>query len=113
MQNATLIITQKSKTNDELARDLVQANQMIVNFNNHLDRMATEADSLQEQLKFKDSVINEQKSVISKICGEYEDYKNKVKVEEIMSLKDELLRARMEIENLEKQNRELSKCKFC
>lgn len=42
MQQATLIISQKSKVNDEIAKDLVQANQMLVNFNNHYDRMVQE-----------------------------------------------------------------------
>lgn len=112
MQNATLIIAQKSKTNDELARDLVQANQMIVNFNNHFDKLAAETESLRQQLKLKDDVIAEQKTTISKLREEHDGYKNTVRVEEILQLKEELLQARKEIENLEKQNREVSKCKY-
>lgn len=113
MQNATVIIAERNKANDEIARDLVQANQMIVNFNNHIDKMANEKENLQQQLKLKDDIINEHKTMINKIREEYEDYKNTVKVDEILSLKEELLKARKDVENTEKQNRELSKCTFC
>lgn len=110
MQNATLIIAEKSKTNDEIARDLVQANQMIVNFNNRIDKMADENQALQEQLRMKDDIINEHKGTISKLRQEFEDYKDRVKMEEIVALKEELLMARKEVETVQKQNRELAKC---
>lgn len=112
MQNATLIIAEKSKTNDELARDLVQANQMIVNFNNRIDKMANEKDSLMQQLKLKDDIINEQKGTISRVREEYDDYKSQVKIEEMLALKEELLNTKKDMENMEKQNRELAKCMF-
>lgn len=37
-----MIIAQKAKTNDEIAKDLVQANQMIVTFGNQYDLKAKE-----------------------------------------------------------------------
>lgn len=42
MQDATMIIAQKTKANDEIARDLLQANQMLVTFNNQYDTKAKE-----------------------------------------------------------------------
>lgn len=37
LKKATIIITQKKSTIEELSQDLVQANQMLVNFNKHYD----------------------------------------------------------------------------
>lgn len=114
MQNATVIITEKDKTNEELARDLVQANQMIVNFSNQIDKLSSDCDNLRQQLRLKDDFIGEQKLAMNKICEEFDDYRNRFRMEEFLSLKEDLLNARKEVENVEKQNRELSKCKsFC
>lgn len=40
METMTISINQKKATIDELSKDLVQANQMLVNFNNHYDNKA-------------------------------------------------------------------------
>lgn len=42
IQEATVIIAQKTKTHNELARDLVQANTMLVNFNKQYDIISKE-----------------------------------------------------------------------
>lgn len=42
MQQATCIISQKNKANDEIAKDLVQANQMLLTFNIYYDNMVQE-----------------------------------------------------------------------
>lgn len=46
IQEATIIIAQKTKTHDEIAKDLVQANTMLVNFNNHYDLMAKDVSEI-------------------------------------------------------------------
>lgn len=112
MQNATLIIAQKGEINDELAKDLVQANQMIVSFKNRLESISEEENDLRKQLGMKDEVIREYKVMLSKIQGEFESYKNKVRQEDILKLEGELITTRNELQNLEKQNRELAKRKY-
>lgn len=42
MHEATLIIAQKNKAHDEMGKDLVQANTMIVNFNNQCEYLSKE-----------------------------------------------------------------------
>lgn len=39
---ATMVIAQKSQANDELGNDLVQANRLIVNFNNQHEAVTQE-----------------------------------------------------------------------
>lgn len=110
MQNATVIIAEKTKANEEIAKDLVQANQMIVNFNNRIDKMADEHEELLKQLRLSDDIVNEHKATITRLQAEFDEYKSRVKMEEIEALKEELFNAKKEMESVEKQNRELSRC---
>lgn len=53
---ATMVIAQKSQANDELGNDLVQANRLIVNFNNQHEAVTQEVCFLSCKFIFEVSI---------------------------------------------------------
>lgn len=104
-------MAQKTKAHDEMAKDLVQANTMIVNFNNHCESLSKEVEQLKELVVKKETVIKEQIKKINIVSDEFEKYRNQYNPFENQKLETDLLEAKQKIEKLEKQNGEVTKCK--
>lgn len=90
IKEAAVIIAQKTKTHDELAKDLVQANTMIVNFNNHMEVLSEEVEKLKGVLGVKEKNLAEKEQEIKRVSDEFSRYKNEYKVDDMKVLKHEL-----------------------
>ncbi|XP_023013535.2 uncharacterized protein isoform X1 [Leptinotarsa decemlineata] len=108
-EKAAIIVTQKKTTIDELSKDLIQANQMLVNFNNHYDTKVKQVEELQTDLRSKDEMLNTQKSNYDKLLAEYERYKVTYNNDGYDKLQHELRMANTKIEELEKTLRKANK----
>ncbi|XP_018565404.1 protein CHUP1, chloroplastic-like isoform X2 [Anoplophora glabripennis] len=102
MEKVTLLLTQKKATIDELSKDLVQANQLLVNFNNHCDNKARQVEELQE-------AIVQQKTRTAELLKEFESYRASFNNEEKDKLKHELLLTSNKADELEKALRKANK----
>ncbi|KAF5291782.1 hypothetical protein FQA39_LY14270 [Lamprigera yunnana] len=109
IQDATLIIAQKTKTNDEIGKDLLEANRLLVNFNSQYDMICGEVEDLKERIVCKDEVIKEQVAQIERLNNEYKNYCGMYNSEGMTDLKVELRHAKQRIEELEKQNKDAIK----
>lgn len=109
LQDATMIITQKTKTNDEIGKDLLEANRLLVNFNAQYDTLANEADQIREMLTCKDDAIRVQAAELEKIGQEFANYRGLYNSDEISKLRTDLRLAKQRTDELEKQNREAIK----
>ncbi|CAH0548751.1 unnamed protein product [Brassicogethes aeneus] len=109
LEKVSVIIAQKKETNDELARDLVQANQMLVNFNNHYDKKVKQIEDLNNALMLKDQYIQEQRVKTNELLNEFEEYKTKFSNEEFINLKHENTLKNNKITELENTVRKLNK----
>lgn len=109
LQDATMIIAQKSKTHDEIAKDLVQANSMLVNFNNQCDTLSKELDESREVIQLKDRSIKEINIKAHRMQEEFDVYRTKYNVEEFAKLQQELCLAKQKVNDLEKHNKETIK----
>ncbi|EFA05494.1 spindle assembly abnormal protein 6 homolog [Tribolium castaneum] len=109
VKQATLIIAQKTTANEELARDVVKANQMLVNFNHLLDTKNQEIDELKNSISRQEKIMQEQNHRFHELCKEFEDYKAEFNAERINKLSHELFTANKKVEDVEKVNRETAK----
>ncbi|KAJ8926304.1 hypothetical protein NQ314_021344 [Rhamnusium bicolor] len=109
VEKAAIVLSQKKSTIDELSKDLVQANQMLVNFNNHYEIRAKQVEELQKTLATQDRSIKEQKIRTNDIVREFEEYKAMFSSEQQDKLKHELFMANNKIQELEKSIRKANK----
>jgi chromosome segregation ATPase len=109
VKQATMIIAQKSTANEELARDVVKANQMLVNFNHLLDTKNQEIDDLKNSTITKERIIQEQNHRFHELCKQFEEYKAEFNLERLNKMSQDLFAANKKVEEVEKVNRETTK----
>lgn len=112
LQDATMLIEQKTKTSDEIGKDLVQANQMLVNFNNHYDMLLKETNEVKERLNCAERVIEDQSTELIELKREFEHYRISYNAKDMEDLHHELFQCKQRMEELEKQNKEVLTCKL-
>ncbi|RZC40523.1 spindle assembly abnormal protein 6 -like protein [Asbolus verrucosus] len=109
VKQAAMIIAQKTTANEELARDVVQANQMLVNFNHLFDAKNEEIEELKNSVQAQDKIMQEHSHRFHELCKEFDAYKVKFNLEQHNKLSQELFAALRRIEEVEKHNRETAK----
>ncbi|XP_057659016.1 uncharacterized protein PF3D7_1120600-like [Diorhabda carinulata] len=109
MEKATIVLAQKKSTVDELTKDLVQANQMLVNFNHHYDIKVKELENMQAHLINKNRQIEEERAKHFELQGQFENYKIKYNEEIQENMKRDLCMAQNKIEELEQALRKANK----
>ncbi|KAK9874433.1 hypothetical protein WA026_002773 [Henosepilachna vigintioctopunctata] len=109
LENSAVVIAKKSELYNELKQDMEQANQVIRNYNKHYDIKAEEVDELKELIKCKDNLIKEQIFQNNQLFKEYHEYKVNFNSEELDKLLMEISEAKIKIETLEKEKREIAK----
>lgn len=110
IQEAAIIIQQKNKTHDEIAKDLVQANTMLVNFNHQYDKASRDLEAVKDALKIKDELLQRKVHELKSVTIEFNKYREEYKEDEFKRTKHELFLAKQRVEELEKQNKEAVKC---
>lgn len=86
LKKLSIIVTQKECKISELSKDLVQANNMLVGFNQHYDSKSQQVEELQQLLTAKEKLLQEEQLRANHILTSFENYKanyNKEKFEEI------------------------------
>lgn len=109
LQEATLIIAQKTKMHDEIAADLVQANSMLVNFNNQYDNLSKDYDLLKETLDNREKTIQNLQREVAGQQQDLKDYKMEYGPEKVQMLQNEIFLARKTQQDLDKQYKEAIK----
>lgn len=109
MEKATIVLAQKKSTVDELTKDLVQANQMLVNFTHHYDLKVKELENIQAHLNHKNRQIEEDRARYFELQGQFENYKTKFNEEIQENMKGDLSMAHNKIEELEQALRKANK----
>ncbi|CAH1118326.1 unnamed protein product [Phaedon cochleariae] len=108
-EKATKVIAQNKANIEELSKDLVQANQMLVNFNSHYDSKIKQVEQLNEALRSKEEILNGQKLKHHKVVQDFDNYKALYNKEIQEKLKHELFLSNSKIEELEKAIRKANK----
>lgn len=104
-----MFIAQKQQVNDELAKDLLKANQMLVNFNNHYDAKVRQIEELQNELRAKDQMLKTEKVRMMELMSEFEEYKRCFNSEVERQLKNELIEYTNKVQEHEETIRRTNK----
>ncbi|KAL1501222.1 hypothetical protein ABEB36_006589 [Hypothenemus hampei] len=109
LETLSIVVTQKESKISELSKDLVQANNMLVQFNSHFDTKVQQVEELQEALRLKEKLLNEQKCQTQELLKTFEEYKAKCNIEKFKSLEQQLFSSEKRIQDLEEEIRKLNK----
>ncbi|XP_072383241.1 uncharacterized protein [Diabrotica undecimpunctata] len=109
MEKASMVIAQKKVTIEELSKDVVQANQMLVNFNQKYDAKCQLLESLESQLKSKNHIIHEELSKNSELQREFDEYKAIFNQESYEQIKWNLATTQNKVDELEQNIRKVNR----
>ncbi|XP_028130014.1 uncharacterized protein LOC114326022 isoform X2 [Diabrotica virgifera virgifera] len=109
MEKASMVIAQKKVTIEELSKDVVQANQMLVNFNQKYDAKCKLLDSLESQLKSKNHIIHEELSKNSELQREFDEYKAVFNEESYEKIRRNLVTTQNKVDELEQNIRKVNR----
>ncbi|CAG9832112.1 unnamed protein product [Diabrotica balteata] len=109
MEKASMVIAQKKVTIEELSKDVVQANQMLVNFNQKYDAKCQLLENLESQLKSKNHIIHEELSKNSELQRAFDEYKAIFNEESYEKIKWNLATTQNKVDELEQNIRKVNR----
>ncbi|XP_048521719.1 spindle assembly abnormal protein 6 homolog [Dendroctonus ponderosae] len=109
LKQLSIIVTEKDSKISELSKDLVQANNMLVQFNNRFDVKVQQFEDLQQTLSAKEILLQEQKHQSEQILNSFENYKGIYNNDKFETLKLEASISNQRVQELEGEIRKLNK----